>query len=635
MRFDPSIFISRVVVEAGRKSVYDEKFHKGLNVIRGANSSGKSTILNFIFYGLGGDYTDWSEAAKRCNRVTVEAEISGKLVTLSREVSLDASQPMDIFGGDYELSRRAPRGDWVRYPYRRSDARESFSQALFRLLGMPEVRSEATGHSVTMHQILRLLYADQLSPIDEIFRAERFDPALLRDIVGRLLCGAYSGELYSNEIELRDLERELVGVTGELRSLFAVVGRAGEALTYEWIDAERARLTSERHKVATSISEAEHALFAAPEYDRASRGAQDEAYEQVQVLQEQIAEVRRKRDGQSMAMADTDAFVGNLKGKMLTLGEAKDVAEIIGTPQFHACPACLAPVSADHDPSVCHLCKSPFDAKKAKGRIASIINDMALQIRQSELLQLARSKGIETSERQLTELDTKWRIASHRLKEFSRLPSSEARDRLRQLHRQAGYLEREYEDLEQRARSVELVHQLSTRKEKLSSRIGSLRAAIHTARQAQQAQFEKAKTSIADEILSLLRDDLIREEAFEDPQTLRFDFAANNISVDDQSYFSASSRAILKSSFSAGMLIAAAKLPFFRHPRFCMIDTIEDKGMEPDRSRNFQMQLQKRSAELKSDHQFIIATAMIAPSLDEEKFTVGRFSTSDERTLGP
>lgn len=633
MRFDPFISISRVVIEAGSKSVYDEQFHKGLNVIRGENSSGKSTILNFIFYGLGGDLTDWSEAAKRCNRVTVEAEVSGKSVTLSREVSLVAGQPMDIFGGDYELSRRAPRGDWIRYPYRRSDTRESFSQALFRLLGMPEVRSEATGQSVTMHQILRLLYADQLSPIDEMFRAERFDAALLRDIVGRLLCGAYSGQLYANEIELRELEKELEGVTGELRSLFAVVGRVGEALTYEWIDSERARLTGERNEVVASISKAEHALFAAPEHDRASRAAQDEAYAQVQALQEQIAEVRRKRDGQSMEMADTDAFILNLRGKLQTLGEAKDVAEIIGTPRFHACPACLAPVSADHDTSVCHLCKSPFDAKKAKGRVASIINDIALQIRQSELLQRERTERIEASERQLTELVTKWSLASDRLREFSRLPSSEARDRLRQLYRQAGYLERQYEDLEQRAKSIELVRKLSTRKEQLSSRIGSLRAAIHTARQAQQVQFERSKTAIADEILSLLRDDLRREEAFENPQTLRFDFAANKISVDDQSYFSASSRAILKSSFSAGMLIAAAKSSFFRHPRFCMIDTIEDKGMEPDRSRNFQIQLEKRSAQLQSDHQIVIATAMIAPSLDEEKFTVGRFSTRDEPTL--
>ena len=80
---------------------------------------------------------------------------------------------MEIFGGPYDLAQRAPRAEWSWYPYRRSESRESFSQAIFRLLGLPEVRNALSGN-VTVHQILRLLYADQLSPIDELFRAERF-----------------------------------------------------------------------------------------------------------------------------------------------------------------------------------------------------------------------------------------------------------------------------------------------------------------------------------------------------------------------------------------------------------------------------------------------------------------------------
>jgi len=186
MRFDPSLFVSRLVIEANGRPVYDEGFHQGLNIIRGENSSGKSTILNFIFYGLGADLSEWSEAARRCSRVVIEAELSGKPVTLSREVSETTGQAMEIFGGPYDLAQRAPRAEWSRYPYRRSESRESFSQAIFRLLGLPEVRNELSGN-VTVHQILRLLYADQLSPIDELFRAERFDSALLRDTVGRLL----------------------------------------------------------------------------------------------------------------------------------------------------------------------------------------------------------------------------------------------------------------------------------------------------------------------------------------------------------------------------------------------------------------------------------------------------------------
>lgn len=95
----------------------------------------------------------------------------------------------------------------------------------------------------------------------------------------------------------------------------------------------------------------------------------------------------------------------------------------------------------------------------------------------------------------------------------------------------------------------------------------------------------------------------------------------------------ARSRVILKSSFFLGFLAAATKEPQFRHPRFVMIDTIEDKGMEPERSHNFQNQILRVSREATSDHQIIYATAMIAPDLDDEAFLIGRFSTRDAPTL--
>src|SRR6476660_8876016 len=126
MRLDPSVLINRMVIDRNGTAVYDEAFHAGVNVIRGENSSGKSTILNFIFYGLGGDLADWSEVALLCSRVFVEVRLNGKLATLCRDIAAAAGQPMDIFGGDYESARRAPRAEWIRYPYKRSESKESF-----------------------------------------------------------------------------------------------------------------------------------------------------------------------------------------------------------------------------------------------------------------------------------------------------------------------------------------------------------------------------------------------------------------------------------------------------------------------------------------------------------------------------
>ena len=145
-RHDPSLLVNRLLVERGTTAVYDERFHAGVNIIRGANSSGKSTVLNFLFYALGGDLSDWSEVARRCTRVTVEVSFNGIIATLSREVSSETRQPMDIFGGPMSAALTAPRAEWTRYPYLRSTSRESFSQAIFRLLQVPEVGNDASGN---------------------------------------------------------------------------------------------------------------------------------------------------------------------------------------------------------------------------------------------------------------------------------------------------------------------------------------------------------------------------------------------------------------------------------------------------------------------------------------------------------
>ena len=44
--------LNQLIITKDGKEVYNEKFHNRINIIRGHNSSGKSTISNFIFYVL-------------------------------------------------------------------------------------------------------------------------------------------------------------------------------------------------------------------------------------------------------------------------------------------------------------------------------------------------------------------------------------------------------------------------------------------------------------------------------------------------------------------------------------------------------------------------------------------------------
>lgn len=97
------------------KVAYDEKFHKGVNIIRGDNSSGKSTISHYIFYALGGSFTSWVDEALDCNAVFAEVSLNGVVATLKREVSASSGQPMYIFWGKLrEAIKVTEPGQWIK-----------------------------------------------------------------------------------------------------------------------------------------------------------------------------------------------------------------------------------------------------------------------------------------------------------------------------------------------------------------------------------------------------------------------------------------------------------------------------------------------------------------------------------------
>lgn len=633
MRYRPTLVVKRLVVMRNTATAYDEAFHAGVNIIRGENSSGKSTILNFIFYGLGGDLKDWSDAARLCTRVFIEVSLNGKVATLSREVASETGQPMEIFGGNYAESIKASREQWTRYPYKRSPSRESFSQALFRLLELPEVANEVSGN-ITMHQYLRLLYADQLSSVEHLFRDESFDTPALRDTVGRLLCGIYDGEYYENDLRLRALDKEFSDLGGRLRSLYEVIGGEDIGLNTTWVNAQREVLSTEYGDLQKGIEVAERILFAAEKKDDLSLRAQTEAFSRVQELQAKLSAARTDRDAVALDFADSSAFISTLQGKLTALNDSKLVLSNIGDIEFATCPACYAKIKSPKDSAlICHLCLNEYDSEKAKGRIVGLINDYAIQIRQSEQLQKQREDRLQKLDKSVEELSAEWAIASTKLVETQRLPSTEAAQTLRELNRRLGSIDNQREELEKKAKLIARVEELQKRRGQLNAEMTLLKEKNEALRKSNATRTAVAYNAIESEVKTLLVHDLRRQDSFENPNRVEFSFARDRITVDGVGYFSASSRVILRSSFFLAMLAAATKHDFFRHPRFCMIDTIEDKGMEVVRSHNFQLQIARISSESKVEHQIIFATAMIEPSLDEEDLTIGDFSTRDDLTL--
>jgi hypothetical protein len=631
MFFEPTLRVREVAIYRGAHQVYRAKFHSGVNIISGENSSGKSTILSLIVYGLGADINSWSEAAKRCDRVVVEVGLNNSIVTVSRQITTQTGQPMDVFGGTLEEAESAPASSWLRYPYRTSESRESFSQALFHLLNIPELETEASG-KLTMHQILRVLYSDQLSSVESIFRDDNFDTPALRDAVGRLLFGAYESDIYSNQIRIRVLEKELAAIESALRSIYTILSGLEHSLTLEWVDAEQKKIERETVAVGQAIVKIEEKVFLSAS-DEASLAPQNSAFRTVQKLQSELFVIESNIQSLSLEIADSDLFILTLDRKIQALQDSSAVATVVSEVQYAACPSCFAPIASSNNPHACRLCKEPFDVARLRRRIVSQLNDMVIQAKQSRSLQVDRLKNLQALQAQSQATRLSWESARKELARVKSTPTSEARDELRLLNERFGYLKRELEGFAEKAALIGRLDEMTRQKAAISAEKAKLEELNERLKFSEQDRLAKAFTAVANETANFLRQDLPRQDSFQTASTVTFSFQKDSISVDGQSYFSASSTVYLKNAFLSAFLFCAATDPQFRHLRFLVLDTIEDKGMEPERSQNFQKLLVERSAEIEVEHQIIFATAMISPELDNDNYVVGRRSSNGERTL--
>ncbi|GFE94731.1 ATP-binding protein [Acetobacter persici] len=629
--FKPWIVVKRMVVKQGNRTVYNASFHPRLNIVSGENSSGKSTILDFLFYGLGGEIYDWREAALACSEVVIEVLFNGHSAILAREISQQTGRPMRIFLGEWDQGF-LPDAAWGLYPYKRSLNKESFSQVIFRLMGMPEATGDASSN-ITMHQILRLLYADQLSPVDRIFRFERFDTALTRQTVGDLLCGAYDNTLYRHQLRLRDANKELENVTNEWKSSAALFAHTKHAITLDWLNAERIRLNEQLNAVRTEAEELEEKIFNAEVSDGLTLNEQKHAYQELVQAQKNLFSLQEKRDALDLEMADSDQYIHALEVKLEELQDAEITAQYLNGIEFIYCPSCYAPIEDNPSEHSCSLCKSPFDKERARSRILAIINETGIQIKQSNKLQEDRKKEALELDSEFSKANIKWSGLAQRYKFLNRLPSTELRLRARVLYSKAGYLEREIEDLAQKGSLIERLDALSKAKSKLMDEIRTLNDEISSGEIRQKNQLSRAYTLISDNVCAFLRHDLLRQDTFSKAENIYFSFGDDRMSVNGEGFFSASSMVYLRNSFFAGFLQSAIQDSSFRHPRFLIMDTIEDKGMEPKRSHHFQNLLAEMSLSAGVENQLIYATAMISPDLEKTEYIVDRFYTHDDRTL--
>lgn len=627
--------LNRLSVHRNSLTMYDQSFHSGVNILHGDNGAGKSTIADFIYFVLGGDLREWREEATLASYVLAEVKAGNATLTLRREVSTQPGRPMSIFFGPYEDALGADLRTWEIFPFSRPDNGYSFSQVLFNAIGIPEAISDGVSN-ITMHQLLRVLYSDQLTPIQRIFRLETFDTWQTRQAVGDLLCGLGGYDLYALQLFLRDLEKEFGEVSGRLKSLISVASSYGDRVLIEHVEQAIRGATEKRESLNARLDE----LFSTTN----TTATDGEAEELMRVQRRELAAAKaeaanliEKIETLEFEISDAEQFLDHLRAAVSDFDDAASTFFALGAVRFEFCPSCFAPLAEAHahGDAACHLCGSAESTEHGETRALAVKLDLEMQINESIQLQDSRTE-------KLTALKSSLRIANSRLKaasaaaEFARRSAATKFESvLADTSRQIGYLDSEIGQLNRRLNIAKEIQALSAIKGGLNDRISEMKDRIGATEGAQQKRRAVAYTAVTQYWLDLVSRDLQDHSDFEKLEALNFNFAGDWLAVngDKNRVGSASGMVILKNSFLLALFKASLFDKIFNLPRFMLMDNIEDKGMVQERSWNFQRLIVETSRNSLAEHQIIFSTSKIAPELADTEMVVGGKYTKARRTL--
>ena len=636
-----NLFINRLVVIALNGSVaYDEIFHKGVNIIRGDNSSGKSTISNFIFYVLGGEFTDFVPEAKGCSEVFAETEMNGATITLRRSIELDEKRKIKtrtsiyFFWGGYEESGNPPPDKhWQKFGYNSYPETKSFSNVIFDNLNIPIVKGE---NNITIHQLLRLMYIDQESPTSSLFLYEQFDSQITRETTAELLLGIYNDELYQNKRRLNDVYREIDDVKSEIK---ATKGFFSDALMLN-----PANIEAKIENTQKRISEIEKSIVDLKALDRVKTIKGDKfKYQQLSTaivkqrgvvtkLKDKLAEVQHE-------ITDNDFFITSLNEKLKALKNSTVTREFLNNFQLEYCPECLTEIKTDTKVEVgkerCKLCKETIDSTYGLTQARRMQQEINFQIIESNSIQKLLKLDLE-------ELAPQIKKESGILQDLQKQFDTEIEDvntsrqeQIENLATEKGLAEGEIMQYRTLLENAQFYIGLLEKRDLLIREKDELEAYIKQIERQQDVLKDRIENQIKKEALYFLKNDFHRQDEFKNANDFNVDFS-NNIAFLSSKYakYSASSNFYLKVSARFAIFLASLSIPEMRYPRFILADNMEDKGIEEGRAQNFQKILIERLNNFDpSTYQVIYTTSYITKELNESDLVVGKYHTVANRTL--
>jgi hypothetical protein len=639
-----NLFLRRlIIVTDENKYAYDERFHRGVNIIRGQNSSGKSTILRFIFFVLGGTYQDFVPEALRCQFVLAEVETNGKVLTLKR--CLDKTEegdrckkdiPMYIYLGsidDYMADKRPKNEKWKKYGYRSSSETRSFSNVLFQMMGLPEFKADS---NITMHQILRLIYLDQESPLSSLFFFDQWDKELTRETVARLLMGLYDEELSQAKLEKETVEKDMDTVSRK-KKVAAEILEDPKVMSSLHLKGLIKKLEEEVVSISDRVQELRNAGETKDKISFEYQRCQDD----IAVQRKECVKIDNKVQQLKAEIDDSNYFIEALRKKEDDLRHSIATRDYFDAMHLDLCPVCLSELSKKEH-GHCPVCDAPVDGSKGKNQAMRILLELDHQLTESEALLKGNKTELEDLKDKLRAKRRQLSAAQRQYDNAVKNVRSSRDEEIDKLLQDKGYKEAEANQYRTLLEYAERYDRLSKEYSDLQLRHEQLVNYINaTERQIEQKQRD-IDNSISENGVYMLNNDQDRQQEFMHASDFKVNYKQNLAYISNQRIkLSASSAFYLKMAARFALLFASLQVDTMLYPRLLFSDNMEDKGMEEERAKNFQRMIVKRLKALSAapepaegpNYQLIFATSNIADELNTDEYTIGEYYTQDNKSL--
>ncbi|KHF78455.1 hypothetical protein PJ15_1514 [Acinetobacter sp. neg1] len=625
---EPSIEIVKLVVLKENNIAFNGVFEPGLNIITGSNSSGKTTILDLIAYTLGMEDVPLKKEALICDTSFLEIKINNSIVLLKREISTLSRRPISIAFEKLDITKVSDY-EWNVFPINRSE-KISYSQIFFNLMDNKEAQIEASS-TLTVHQILRCIYAAQPFIHSPILTTAMFDDALTRKTIGEYLLGFYNNELYVKEVELKEKVKEKNKVTTELNFLKNIFKKS--IFTFSNKTAAKNRIEKLEDQLLKKKTELSNQKKTPKKIENENLKNIDILNKNLNKLVLQKKNLEDEKNQLSINSLDSQFFISELLDRLDRLDESEFIQNISKV-DFEFCPSCLSKL--DSMPSdTCSLCKCAREISDDPDTspLLRMKNELIIQIDESKKINKNRESKIDEITIKINNINAEISSLSNKLSSLTEHWSDEEKVNISNASFTIGQIDNEIKEITKILPLYDESNSLEERIKDLSSDITTLESEIHDLEEASYQHRTKTMKQLNSNLSELLKKDIPREKEFINPTHINISFTDNQIYINNKNKFSESSMVVLRQMFHLALLQTADQIKTIRFPRFLLLDGIDDGGIEPERNMNLQKIIKETVDSFDHKTQIILATSVTHLNDLLKPFIHNRIFTADHKSL--